>query len=44
MKFECRFCKIVFECKTWEDCQKIQSEQCFVTMKGVTHSLRGRVN
>ena len=44
MKFECRYCKLIFECLSWEDAAEIQSQQCWVTVRGVTHSLRGRVN
>jgi len=44
MKFECKYCKLIFECLSWEDAAEIQSQQCWVTVRGVTHSLRGRVN
>lgn len=44
MKFQCRYCKIVWECDDWAACRAIQDEQCFVTVRGITHSLRGLVN
>jgi len=44
MKFQCRYCKIVFECSTFEECRAIQDEQCFVTLRGITHSLKGLMN
>jgi len=44
VKFECRFCKLRFEVESWEECNKIQSTQCYVTIKGVSHSLVGVTN
>ncbi len=44
MKFQCRYCKIIWELESFEECRKIQDQQCFVTVKGITHSLVGLVN
>jgi len=41
MKLICRYCKIVFDCETFEQVAGIQSAQCYITRSGVTHSLVG---
>ena len=43
-KLKCRYCKIVFECKTWEQVKMIQIEQCYITRKGIPHNLKGVIN
>jgi len=40
MKFVCRFCKILFVCETFEQVGGIQMTQCYITRKGITHSLQ----
>jgi len=44
MKFKCRYCKLVFECTTFDEVREVQNTQCWVTMRGVTHSVVGLVN
>jgi len=43
-KLQCRFCKIIFECETFEQVAMIQTEQCYITRPGITHSLVGVTN
>jgi len=40
MKLSCRFCKIVFECETFEQIAGVQGEQCYITRPGITHELK----
>lgn len=40
MKLSCRFCKIVFECETFEQIAGVQNEQCYITRPGITHELK----
>ncbi len=40
MKFKCKYCKIVFNCSTFEEIEKHKKTQCFITRKGVTHDLK----
>ena len=39
MKLRCTYCKIVFECNTFEQVAMIQNEQCYITIRGVKHKL-----
>jgi len=39
MRLRCSFCKIVFECETFEQVAMIQTQQCFITLRGITHKL-----
>jgi len=43
-KMRCRYCKIVFECETFEQVAMIQNEQCYITRKGINHQLVGVIN
>jgi len=40
-KFVCRFCKLQFDCASFEEVQKIQNTQCWITVRGINHSLIG---
>lgn len=40
MLFKCKFCKLTFDCKTWEDREKHNNTQCYITVKGVPHELK----
>ena len=40
-KMRCRYCKIVFECSTFEQVAMIQNEQCYITRAGINHQLVG---
>lgn len=40
MIFKCRYCKITFDCKTFEDIEKRKKEQCYITKKGVPHDIK----
>tara|TARA_R110001592_G_scaffold359564_1_gene666381 strand:+ start:505 stop:654 length:150 start_codon:yes stop_codon:yes gene_type:complete len=40
MIFECRFCKLHFDCKTFEEMTDHNSKQCYITIKGVPHDLK----
>ena len=37
----CRYCKIQFECESFEQVAMIQNEQCYITKRGVNHQLVG---
>jgi hypothetical protein len=37
MKLRCKYCKIVHDFDTWEEIQKENRTQCWVTVKGVNH-------
>jgi len=39
MKFECRYCGIMFVAVTFEQITTIQDTQCYITMNGVNHDL-----
>lgn len=41
IKFQCRYCKIIFEAQTFEQVSMIQMQQCFITRLGINHSLKG---
>jgi len=46
MKFVCRFCKLTFDVKPENarfEMEEIQSEQCYIMIDGVNHSLFGVV-
>ena len=46
MKFKCRFCKLVFECETFEILEDYQEfpvtklSQCWITRRGIPHDLK----
>lgn len=46
MDFRCKYCKIHFEIKTFEQLEKFheipvtEKSQCFITRKGVPHDLK----
>jgi len=40
MKFKCNYCSIIFSAATFEQIEYIQDTQCYVTMKGINHSLK----
>ena len=40
MKLQCRFCKIGFDCETFEQVAMIQNQQCFITREGIKHELK----
>jgi len=40
MKLQCRYCKIMFICETFEQIAGIQGQQCYITRTGVTHELK----
>lgn len=40
MRMVCRFCRIVFECDTFEQIAMIQNEDCYITRRGIKHGLR----
>lgn len=41
IKLRCRYCKIHFQCETFEQVAMIQNEQCYITRVGVNHQLVG---
>lgn len=43
MKLFCKYCKIQFECSTFEQVASIQNAQCYITRDGITHDLRAVV-
>jgi len=40
MKLQCKYCKIVFICETFEQVGQVQTTQCYVTREGLTHDLK----
>lgn len=42
-RFVCRYCGIAWELETTEAVILKQSEQCHITLKGVSHQLRGQL-
>lgn len=38
--FECKYCKIHWQIKDFQEIEKVQSEQCYITRKGINHDLR----
>ena len=40
MIFKCKFCKLHFDCKTFEEMTKHNQTQCYITVKGVPHNLK----
>jgi len=39
MKLRCTFCKIVFDCPDFVAVAHVQNQQCYITLKGITHKL-----
>jgi len=44
VKLMCKYCKLVFDCATFADVEKINTTQCWITVKGVNHHLNEVVN
>ena len=40
MEFECKYCKIRWTIDHFNQLKKVQSEQCYITMKGINHELK----
>jgi len=40
MKLQCRFCKIIFTCESFEQVAMIQTQDCFITRMGIKHELK----
>ena len=40
MRFFCKFCGIHWELTEFDEIQLIQATQCYITVKGVNHSLK----
>lgn len=43
MKLECRFCKIIFICETFEQVAQVQTEDCYITRTGIKHELKALI-
>ena len=40
MKFKCKFCKLVWNFKEFDELKKYKKQQCYITRKGVPHDLK----
>lgn len=40
MQFRCKYCKLIWDVEYFREIEEIQSQECYVTIRGFKHQLK----